>query len=220
MTFTTTWKGAISHSSEFLQNVEALGDLRLACRLPCLSSHCQRTPLHGLSGLWAQAPFPPLQAATRVPFGARMAYGGGTLSPQEDGFRKEACADPGSGCGASEAGILGSWDPGKEYGVWPLGVHSSLALQTVYPMGWGIAGGASEWASEGEAPPCQGPGATLGPSAQLLCWRRHAGRWEICVTGGNRPRFHSVSQWLLPFLQASHLSSEQHAVISHFCEVQ
>ena len=149
--------------------MEALGDLRLACRLPCLlptasAATCVDSPV------CVQAPFSPLQTATRwVPFGARMAYTGGMLSPQEDGSRKEACADPGSGCGALEAGnsgVLGPW-PGMQ-GL-TSGGHDSLALQTAYPMGWGTAGGVPEWASEGEAPPCQGPGATLGPSALLLC---------------------------------------------------
>lgn len=73
------------------------------------------------------------------------------------------------GVGLRRQGILVSRDPGQKCGVWPLGAHDSVALQTAYPMGWGTAGGVPEWASEGEAPPCQGPGATLGPSALLLC---------------------------------------------------
>lgn len=48
------------------------------------------------------------------------------------------------GVGLWRQGILGSWDPDQECGVWTLQVYESLVMQTAYPVRWGPAGGAPE----------------------------------------------------------------------------
>lgn len=104
--------------------------------------------------------------------------------------------------------------------MWPLGVHESLAVQTAHPWGGVQQEVCQSSPSKAEVPLCKGLKAILGSSILVLYWGRHVGRYEICATGGKLARVHSLSQWLLPFLQAPHLSYEQRAAVSNFPKVQ
>lgn len=103
-----------------------------------------------------------LQTATRwLPFRSGIAYTDGTIGPQEGAPRKEACADPESGCGAwgsGNSGILGPWS-----GAWGVdsGVRECLAVQTEHPAGW--------VQQEERQGPLVGPRAAPGASALVLC---------------------------------------------------
>lgn len=142
-TFITTWKGELPNSSEFLQKCGGFGrhatGLQASLLLPLLAL-CVH--MCGLSSLYVQAPFLPLQTATPwVPFKSTSRLIGCMISSPEDGPRKGTCTDPGSGCGT-----LGVWNSGV-VGMWGLdsGGQLIIGMQTTSPMEWGAAGRVPEW---------------------------------------------------------------------------
>lgn len=157
--------------------MEALGDLPLACRLPCFSSHCWLCPalwrvlcIHvcGRSCLYVQAPNSHPLATLQVKDCLHWWHG----QPSGGRTQERSLCRPRKwvwGMGDREFWSPRYWDPGQECGVWTRGFMNADWT----PCGAGAAGGAP-------GPPSwpQSHTGGLGTGALLeKAWRQI---WDLC----------------------------------------